>query len=235
MSAQYAGTELELFASAKRWKAYFAQALAPFVGGRVLEVGAGIGSNVPYLHGGGVREWTSLEPDPALARRIEERVASGELPRDCRVVVGTLGGIADRARFDTILYLDVLEHIAEDRAELSRAAGLLAPGGRLIVLAPAHQFLFSPFDAAIGHHRRYSAGSLAALGPPGCRLSARLMLDSAGLLASLANRLLLRSAAPSPGQIAFWDRVLVPISRVLDRLLGRRLGKTVVAVWSRPA
>jgi hypothetical protein len=61
------------------------------------------------------------------------------------------------------------------------------------------------------------------------------MLDSAGLLASLANRLLLRSAMPSPEQIAFWDRVLVPISRVLDTLFGRRLGKTVVAVWSRPA
>ncbi|HTS90509.1 MAG TPA: methyltransferase domain-containing protein [Stellaceae bacterium] len=235
MRASYVGTELELFASARRWKAYFAGALAPFVGGRVLEVGAGIGSNVPYLHGGQVREWTSLEPDPALARRIEERVAAGELPGDCKVVVGTLGGVGDRGPFDTILYLDVLEHIADDGAELARAATLLAPGGRLVVLAPAHPFLFSPFDAAVGHHRRYSARSLAALSPPGCRLRARLMLDSAGLLASVANRMLLRSAEPTPRQIAFWDRVLVPLSRVLDALLGQRLGKTVVAVWSRAA
>jgi SAM-dependent methyltransferase len=233
MSASYVGTELELFAAATRWKAYFSRILAPFIAGRVLEVGAGIGSNVPYLHGSGVREWTSLEPDPTQARRIAERVAAGDLPGDCRVVAGTLGGIGDGAEFDTILYLDVLEHIADDEAELARAARLLSPGGRLVVLAPAHQFLFSPFDEAVGHHRRYSAAGLAALAPPGCRLSARLMLDSAGLLASLANRLLLRSASPSPRQIAFWDRVLVPISRVLDGLLGRRLGKTVVAVWSR--
>jgi len=59
------------------------------------------------------------------------------------------------------------------------------------------------------------------------------MLDSAGFFASLANKMLLRRAMPTAAQIGFWDRVLVTLSRVLDRLTGFRFGKTVVVVWGR--
>ncbi len=233
MSGGYIGSELELFAAARNWKTYFAGILKPFIGARVLEVGAGIGSNIPFLMTPAVREWTSLEPDPALARRIEARIAAGDLPPLCRAVVGTLADIDPARRFDAILYVDVLEHIADDAGELARAGGMLAPGGNLVALAPAHQFLFSAFDKAIGHHRRYSGKSLVALQPPGCRLRAKLMLDSVGFFASLANRVLLRSAAPSPRQIAFWDGFLIPASRACDAVTGRSFGKTVVAVWCR--
>ena len=102
------------------------------------------------------------------------------------------------------------------------------------MLAPAHPFLFSRFDAAIGHYRRYDPADLAALTPPGCRLEACFMLDCAGFFASVANAVLLAAALPSPRQIAVWDRVLVPISRSLDRATGHKFGKTVVAVW-RPS
>ena len=233
MNHHYIGSELELFAAATNWKRYFARALAPFIAGKVLEVGAGMGSNTAFLQTGRVREWTCLEPDPALAEQISRRIGAGELPSHCRVVAGTIDDVAKAPRFDAVLYIDVLEHIADDRMELAKAAQRLAPNGRLVVLAPAHQSLFSPFDAAVGHHRRYSAASLAALEPADCRVAASLMLDCAGLLASLANRLLLSSARPSARQLAFWDKVLVPISRLLDGTTGHRLGKTVVTVWSR--
>lgn len=233
MSYRYVGKELDLFAAAVNWKTYTAQMLAGFVGGRVLEVGAGIGGNTRFLHNPRVCEWTCLEPDPDLARRIEERITSGGLPRRCGIVRGTTASLDDAARFDTILYLDVLEHIADDGAELTRAGRLLSPGGHLVVLAPAHQFLFSPFDAAVGHYRRYNRAMLRALTPPDCRLETTLMLDSAGLFASLANRLVLSSPLPSPRQIAIWDRLLVPISRVVDRIAGCRIGKTIVAIWRK--
>lgn len=231
MSDRYIGSELELFAAAENWKRYIGRMLGCFVGGRVLEIGAGIGSNIRYLHSGRVHEWTSIEPDADLARRIEESLAQGLLPADCRVITGTIESVAATARFDTILYIDVLEHIAEDRAELAHARRHLAMAGRLVVLAPAHQLLFSPFDAAIGHHRRYGAASLRALTPPGSRLEACFMMDCAGFFASLANRVVLSAALPSTRQIAFWDRVLVPLSRILDPMTGRKFGKTVVAVW----
>ena len=232
MSNTYIGTELELFAAAGNWKRYVGKVLRPFICARVLEVGAGIGSNLPYLQTSAVREWTSLEPDPVQARRIAACVAAGELPPS-QVISGIIADIDPSAAFDTILYIDVLEHIADDKAELARAAQHLAHGGRLIVVAPAHQFLFSPFDAAIGHHRRYSAASLAALAPPDCALEATLMLDSVGFFVSLGNRLLLSSKMPTPRQIAFWDRLLVQLSRVLDSVTFHRFGKTVVSVWQR--
>lgn len=72
----------------------------------------------------------------------------------------TLAALPRDSRFDTILYIDVLEHIADDRAELVEAARRLNPGGYLVVLSPAHQWLFTAFDAAIGHVRRYTAKSL---------------------------------------------------------------------------
>jgi hypothetical protein len=135
-------------------------------------------------------------------------------------------------RFNTVFYIDVLEHIADDAAELHCAASHLAPGGNLVVLAPAHQFLFSEFDAAIGHHRRYNAVSLMAAAPPRCRLRTCFMLDSVGFFASLANRFLLAAAMPSTRQIAFWDKALVPVSRVLDNLTAHKFGKSIVAVWA---
>jgi SAM-dependent methyltransferase len=231
MSYRYVGSELELFATASNWKAYVAQVLGRFIGGRVLEVGAGIGTNTAHLYNSRVREWTCLEPDPDLSCLIGERVCAGKLSPTCRVVTGTIHDLDRAARFDTILYLDVLEHIAEDRAELTCAHHHLAAEGSLVVLAPAHQFLFSPFDAAIGHYRRYDRASLGALTPPGCRLDAFVMLDSAGFFASLANRALLAATMPSRRQIAVWDKVLVPISRLVDPLTGEKFGKTVVAVW----
>lgn len=235
MSQPYVGGELELFAAATHWKAYIGSVLRPFVAGRVLEVGAGIGTNIPFVHNERVTCWTGLEPDPALARRIAEGVAAGSLPADCRVLGGTTRTLDPAAQYDTILYIDVLEHIADDRGELGCARQHLAPAGHLVVLAPAHQFLFSAFDAAIGHHRRYSRAGLLRLAPPECRLATCRMLDGAGFFASLANRLLLSEAMPTARQIAFWDRFLVPLSRRLDAALGYRFGKTVVAAWRAAA
>ena len=98
------------------------------------------------------RDWTCLEPDAELAGRLARRLSDAGLA--FRVVRGTTADIPDGDRFDCALYIDVLEHIADDRAELRRVSALLRPGGRLIVLAPAHQFFFSAFDEAVGHWRR---------------------------------------------------------------------------------
>jgi SAM-dependent methyltransferase len=235
MSQAYAGSELALFAAATHWKRYVAAMLAPFIGARVLEVGAGIGSNIPYLQGGGVNDWLCLEPDAAMAARLSAAIAAGALPRACRVRAAGLAGVEPGEMFDTILYLDVLEHIADDRGELVRAAHCLAPGGALIVLAPAHQFLFSPFDAAIGHYRRYSRAGLLGVAPPGLVPRRARMLDAVGFFASLANRMVLRSAQPTAREVALWDRAMVPLSRLIDPLLGYRFGKSVIAVWTAPA
>lgn len=232
---RYEGDELTLFREAHRWKAYLREEIRRDVRGSVLEVGAGLGGTTRVLRDVTDPAWTCLEPDASLCAQLRAEVSSLPSPDKIEVREGTLASMPDELRFDTILYVDVLEHIADDREELARAAEHLAPGGAVIVLSPAHQWLFTPFDTAVGHHRRYALDALRALTPAGTTMTRADYLDSVGLLASLGNRLLLRQGMPTPKQIALWDRVMVPLSRHLDPALRNRVGKSVLGVWRKTA
>lgn len=232
--ANYVGSELDLFAEVRNWKRYWSEQVRPFVAGDVLEVGAGIGSNTPFLARGGQERWMCLEPDPQLADQIARKLGQITSHYTYEVVCGTLQSLDARQQFDTIIYIDVLEHIENDRAELNDADSHLRPGGHLVVLSPAHQWLFTPFDAAIGHFRRYNRALLRSLSPANLRIEKLVYLDSAGLLASLANRLFLRQSIPGPAQLRFWDQRLIPISRILDKVFRYTIGKSVLSVWRKP-
>ncbi|MBV9122988.1 MAG: class I SAM-dependent methyltransferase [Planctomycetes bacterium] len=232
-SFHYAGSELETFALAKNWKGYLRSQIAGHLGSEVLEVGAGLGTTTRFLCDGTPKRWLCLEPDQDLALALQSSLGEGRLPACCEGKVGTLTDLGAAEQFDTILYIDVLEHIEDDHGELQAAAGHLRPGGKLIVLSPAHQWLFTPFDQAIGHFRRYSKKSLAAAAPPSLRCVRLDYLDAVGLLASLGNRLLLHSSTPTPRQIQFWDRRLVTVSRKIDRWLGHTIGKSVLGIWQK--
>lgn len=229
----YVGAELDLFAAATHWKSYLRRRVEPYLGPEVLEVGAGLGGTTRLLCRGEQRRWVCLEPDSTLADRLAEEIREHRLPDCCRLEIGTLADRPAEPEFDTLLYIDVLEHIEDDAAELARAAEWLRPGGHVVALSPAHQWLYTPFDKSIGHFRRYTKRTLAALTPPSLELVRLIYLDSVGLIASLGNRLLLGRAMPSPRQIAVWDRLMVPISRRLDPLLAHALGKSVLGVWRR--
>jgi hypothetical protein len=202
----------------------------------VLEVGAGIGTTSKALCRGHHQRWICLEPDSAQVDKIRLLIEQGELPPFCETARGVLGGDAAALRgraVDSVLYVDVLEHIENDRAELQKAAEHVAPSGYIVVMSPAHQWLYTEFDRNIGHYRRYDRGGLVKLFPAGGRIVVARYLDSVGLLASAGNRLFLRSGMPNAGQIKLWDRVFVPLSKRLDPLLWHGLGKSVLVVWQR--
>lgn len=227
----YMGRELELFANAHRWRAYWGSKVAPFLGPRVLEVGAGIGSNPLALWRPGLADWLAVEPDPELAERFLERT-QGLRPRP-RVHRGTLETLSGEAPFDAALYIDVLEHLEDDAEEVARASAVLRPGGYLIALSPGHPTLFSPFDKAIGHVRRYTLRGLSALVGRHLTVVQAMHLDSIGALLSLSNRLLLRAAEPTRRQLAFWNGLCVPLSHLTDPLLLHRLGRSVLVIGRR--
>ena len=233
--ASYVGSELDLFAHAQNWKRYFRGMIAPYIGGRVAEIGAGNGSTTEVLSVVPHQIWFAVEPDHQLLSAIEEKRNLHKIPAS---VVPTLGSLLELHRdepLDTILYIDVLEHIDNDAAELRHAAKLLRTGGYLVVLSPAYQLLYTPFDAAIGHYRRYTMRALQRITPGGMTLVRGFYLDSVGVVASLGNLLLLKQSQPTLSQIMFWDRAIVPCSRILDAITARTFGRSVVAIWRRDA
>ena len=229
----YEGSELELFEGAHNWKAYWADKVRPFVRGNALEVGAGIGANLAnFKELDGVR-WTLLEPDPALCDAIRLKIECSQLPADAQVICGMLRDLPPASSFNPILYIDVLEHIENDRAEIDAAAERLAADGHLIVLSPAYQAVYSPFDAAIGHYRRYDRQSLLSLTPPTLKPVGAFYLDSLGLALSAVNRFIARQSAPTPATIKVWDSSIVPLSRIADVIVGYRVGRSIIAVWKK--
>src|SRR5215208_5463768 len=151
----YVGNELELFQHATVWKNYFGRFIKPYLKGNILEVGAGIGGTTMHLCDGSQKQWTCLEPDPALYEELEKKIRNKELPSCCTSVKGVIQDLPEDQRFDAIMYIDVIEHIENYKAELEAAERHLMNGGYLIVLIPAHQFVYSPFDKSIGHYKRY--------------------------------------------------------------------------------
>jgi hypothetical protein len=229
----YIGDELTIFANAIKWKQYFKAVILPYIGDTVLEVGAGIGATTKILCSGNESLWVCLEPDSSLKAHIDIAISDGSLPLCCESRLGITRDLIPNERYNTILYIDVLEHIEDDFGELNFAARFLYNGGYIIVLSPMHEFLYSPFDRAIGHFRRYDYRRIESLTPSGCTLHKVFSLDSLGLLTSLANKLFLRQSMPSTKQILFWDRYFVPVSRLIDRIFGYKIGRSVLAVWKK--
>ena len=101
--------------------------------------------------------WVCLEPAPLAGGCPAPFDRGRRLPRHCGVRVGTQVDLDASETFDTLLYIHVLEHIEHDRARWFAAARGRAPGGHLVVLCPAHQWLFTPFmTERLGHFRRYT-------------------------------------------------------------------------------
>jgi hypothetical protein len=226
----YKGDELALFAHAHNWKDYWISQLAPFVKGDVLEVGAGIGSNTTKLRHLSMGQWLCLEPDELLLSELQGNVVTN-ISSPIEVVGGTVYTLPEDLLFDTALYIDVLEHITDDVAEIAAVAKHIRSSGHIIVLSPAHQLLYSPFDRAIGHHRRYNRASLLRCTPPNVQPILVCYLDSAGYFLSLANRILLNQSKPTLKQILLWDNYILPASRFIDPLLGFHFGKSILGVW----
>jgi Methyltransferase domain len=227
---RYEGNELAIFAQARHWKQYWISQVAPFIKGDVLEVGAGIGSNTMRLRHLSTGRWLCLEPDERLLVELQGEVTP-HVAAPIDVARGTVSSLPEDEVFDTALYIDVLEHIPDDVGEIAAVAKHIRSSGHIIVLSPAHQLLYSPFDRAIGHQRRYNRVSLLRCTPPNVQSIRVSYLDSVGYCLSLANRLVLRQSSPTLEQILFWDKYILPVSRFIDPVLGFRVGKSILGVW----
>ena len=230
---KYPGEELALFEKAVNWKRYFASRVLPYIKGDVFENGAGIGGTTLLLNNEKVTQWVLGEPDTDMQQLLQQKIKDKLLPANCTLHKGTIDTLNPGQQFDCIIYIDVLEHIENDKAEVEKAAAHLKPGGYLIVLSPAFNGLFSPFDKAIGHYKRYTKKTLAAVASASLQKEKLHYLDSVGYFASVMNKLFLKQSYPTHRQVQLWDKWMVPVSKITDPLFFHSFGKSILAVWKK--
>lgn len=191
----------------------------------ILEVGAGTGTITTCL--ARCARVVAVEPADDSRAILEHNVAGIEHVD----VFASLDSCRSLGPFDAIVLINVLEHIENDVDFLADLRDLLAPGGYVAVLSPAHNSLYSRFDASIGHVRRYNRKRLRlTYQRAGYRNSEVRYFNFVGAFLWFAvNRLAGRSSA-SEGQTALYDRVIVPISRAADRARIRPFGQSVVGI-----
>lgn len=228
---KYIGNELELFKHAQNWKNYYSSKIRDYLKGDVLEVGAGIGETTHILCSNSIDSWLCLEPDQDLSNEIILKKEKKYIPSFVEVKTGTIKSLDKNKKFDCIIYIDVIEHIEYDSEELNQVKAFLKPNAHLIILVPAHNYLYSKFDEKIGHFRRYNKNMLIKAVPSNLTKIKLIYLDSVGVTASLINKWFLKQEYPDVKQIKFWDRCIIPVSRLLDPLLFYSVGKTVVGIW----
>jgi glycosyltransferase involved in cell wall biosynthesis len=199
----------------RRYNKWIWERLQPFVGQRVLEIGAGTGTMTRFLYGRDLVVATDRET-PYLDRlRNQFRRRPGIVVERCDPDSDECLELA-HYQFDTVTAINVLEHTADDGAALHRFHHLLQPGGRVIVYVPAGHDLYGPLDKGVGHQRRYEKDELIAkLTAAGFTVESVGYQNQAGRLAWYINsRILGRRDLPG-AQSSFFDR-LVPLFRSVE-------------------
>lgn len=210
-----------------RYNRWMFERLRRWIGRSVLEIGSGIGNLSAFLVDRDRLVLTDTREEylsrlrQRFAGRPNVSVARLYLPDEDRAVAGQ--------RFDTVICLNVLEHVDDDISALHAIRRLLGPGGRLVLLVPALQALYGTIDRALGHHRRYNRDGLAdLLRATGYTLAHIEYFNLAGIPGWWwAGRVLRRETIPG-GSLKLYD-ALVPLFR-LERFIPWRVGQSLIAI-----
>ncbi|MQA01401.1 MAG: methyltransferase domain-containing protein [Streptosporangiales bacterium] len=214
-----------------RYKRYQHDLIRPHCGDIVLEVGAGMGEFASTFTGPKHYLVTDLDPDCVrlMAQRFDERPEIEARQMDAE------GTVDLDEPVDTVLAVNVLEHIEDDVDALRRLAAHVRPGGTVIMWVPGYQALYGDFDRAVGHHRRYTPRTLRAAFE-----SAGLRPDSVrpvNLLGGIAWWLAVRKGgvgSPNPRLVRLYDRFVVPVTRATERFFTPPFGQSVLGVARVP-
>lgn len=226
---------LQELAGMPNYARWIVEELEPWLRGSVLEVGAGLGTMTPHLAAAPrVTEVLALEPDVGAHAALVAVCAQLENATATR---GTIDVLEDQ-RFDTIVYINCLEHIRDEQAELRRVREHLAgTDAHLIIFSPALEFLYGELDRVSGHWRRYSRSSLlAAIGGAGYEVRKAKYVDLLSIAPYwLSNRALKRSSIGALSREVY-DRYYVRAARAMHKAFSSPLGKSMlcVAVRSSP-
>jgi len=235
MEMDQAGLEtLELFSEAGQFNGWMFERIEGYCRGAILEIGSGIGNMSAYLvdH---FEDVTLSDMQPEYCRRLRRNFGDRSSLRNIFSV--DLAAVDfERAypqllgQFDTVVALNVVEHIEEHERAIRNAHRLLRTGGRLVILVPAYPWLYNSLDKELGHYRRYTKKSLGQLlSGDGLRVQEMEFFNAAAIGGWWMAGSVLRMDKIKKGPLNLYNS-LVWMMRLIDKLLGKRIGLSVIAV-----
>ena len=229
---EYGGRILHSLERAQRFNGWMADAIRPFVGARVLEIGAGIGNITQQLVPRDA--YVASDINPNYLHYLRNMAAGKPYLTVARIDLESPESFADYSqRFDTVICLNVLEHVRDPMCALRSMFGTLAPGGRLVLYVPRGQKLYGSLDEALGHRCRYELPALKGeLEKTGFEVEQMDLFNRVSVLGWWWNGKMLGKRTFSRWQLKAFD-TLVPIFRRVDRWLPWK-GLGIVAVARRP-
>jgi len=234
-SRAYAGTELEAMAFAENYHRWILETFKPYFGKHLVEVGSGSGSFAEMLVGDQVETLSLVEPAEGMYTTLNERVRKITTGTQIKTYNAVFTEVAEQIKLsqgpDSIIYVNVLEHIAEDEVELKAVHQTLGPGGRVFIFVPAFQWLFGEFDRQLGHHRRYTKAELCEkCRQAGFKILVSKYMDVLGILPWWLKYRLLRSTTMDPQAVRLWDKYIVTASRKMESAIQPPEGKSIILV-----
>lgn len=230
---QYAAAILHNLAHARRFNKWMVKCMEPYLGDRILEVGSGIGNISRLLPKKERLIVTDVDPTylEILSGAFQDNdivdVARLDLTR--RQDAEKLG----KSVCDTVICLNVLEHIDDDEAALQNIHRILAPGGRLVLLVPQYKWLFGSYDRHAGHVRRYTRAELTQkLEQANFRVMRFKNFNFLAIFGWWVNSCWLKKTNMDRWQLKIYD-TLVPLLRVVEKILPLP-GVSLICIAERP-
>ena len=224
-------TVLASLEHAPRYTDWIASLLEPHLGATVLEIGAGHGELTQRLQVG--RRVTATDLSKRCVEALEERFATHP---NVEVVHADVASIGRAEAFDTVVVVNVLEHIEDHNRAVAEMATYLKPGGRLCVFVPAFEGLYSEFDRRIGHRRRYQRSELVQVfADAGLEVVEARYVNVVGAFAWWLTARRLGRVPTSPSLVRVYDRTVVPLLRRLEAGRSPWFGQSLLCVGVRPA
>ena len=236
----YAGKDLEAMAFAVNYHRWILSTFEPFLGTRIVEVGAGTGSFSELLLERRSESLLLVEPSHAmyerLCQRIEELAPSLTVKTYNAVFEDVADNIRANERPDSIIYVNVLEHIADDVKEFKVISRTLETRGRLFIFVPALPWLYGSFDREINHFRRYTRIELEKkCRAAGLKVVSSRYFDLLGVPSWWVKYRLLQSKKLEPRAVKLYDQRVVPIARTFESWVDPPLGKNLLLIAEKSA
>lgn len=231
---EYVGKDLEAMDFAVNYHRWILALMKPFLGKHLVEVGAGTGAFSELLLETAPETLSLVEPS-AMFETLQTNLAKHNSTTKIRYFPNIFADVAVQIETeqspDSIIYINVLEHIEDDRLELEIIHRTQREKGRVFIFVPALPVLFSEFDKQIGHFRRYRKTELAEkFHAAGFRILLSRYFDAAGIFPWLVKYRLLKSLTMESGAVHFYDKFVVPVAKPVESFLPLPLGKNLLFV-----